>query len=164
MLHLVFMLCFRSEVSVEEGFVYSSPSPVPTRASPQWQAGSFLRSRSVCQNHQRACLPPLSQTTAGYKHTLLFYHALTFCPLLLPTLYSLRSPSSPTLRSSIQIRMRVEVTSVPVPVCLPPHLIYSEMQRVWWMSISKLHSVPLISRCLIPSHIKSLSVLQRSSI
>lgn len=120
--HLFFMLCFRSEVSVEEGLVHSSPSPVPTRACPQWQACSFLRSWSVCQNHQRARLPPLSQTTAGYKHTLLFCHALTFCPVLSPTLYSLRSPSSPTLFSSIQIRMRVKVTSVPVPVCLPLHL------------------------------------------
>lgn len=33
------------------------------------------------------------------------------------------------------------------------------MQRVWWMSISKFHSISLISRCLILSHVKSRSAL-----
>lgn len=145
MLHLVFMLCFRSEVSVKEGLVHSSTSPVPTRACPQWQAGSFLRSRSVCQNHQRACLPPLSQTTAGYKRTLLLCHALTICPVLSPTLYSSAFPliSHPSLLHTDQDESRGHLSACP---CLPatsPPCIYLEMQRVCWMSITSL----VVSSC-----------------
>lgn len=147
------MLCSRSEVSVEEGFVHSSSSPIPTRACPQWQAGSFLRSWSVCQNHQRACLPPLSQTTAGYKHALLFCHAFTFCLLLSPTLYSFAFLSA--LLHTDEEESWGHLGACPHLPGTSPHCIYSEMQRVWWcMSISKL---PSMSH-LVP--FKSLSVFE----
>lgn len=125
MLHLIFILSFYfSGLKSQSKRALSTPPRPPSRRgrvlSDKLAASSGVdpsaKTISVPVFHLcHKLLPGTNTHSSSIKrsHSVRSSHPL--CTLL-------RSSSSLTFRSSILIRMRVEVTLVPVPVCLPLHL------------------------------------------